>query len=92
MASQRKVKELLRMHGWWYECPARDRTKALRRGSRDGETYAIVEPNAEGTWSAGLNLHLSESQHQHFECNSELEAVLTIEHWLEELVLGGTVA
>ena len=60
--------------------------QALRRGGRDGEIFAVVESDAGGGWTTLVNLHLDPSKHRRFECDSELEALLATELWLDELV------
>ena len=66
--------------------------QALRRGGRKGEIFSVVAPMPGGAWTAVVNLHLDESQHRHLECESELEALLASEVWLEELIEGETTS
>jgi len=79
----------------WYatESHAQEEARqAMRRGGRDGDIYAVIEPLNAGIWLAIVNLHLPESMHQRMECDSELEATLAAELWLGELIASGTVA
>jgi hypothetical protein len=69
---------------------AGETAQAMRRGGPDGETFAIVEPAADDTWVAVVNLHRNASGHERLECDSELEAILAAEHWLDELIIDAT--
>jgi hypothetical protein len=70
----------------WYAIPTHDGTdQVLRRGGQSGELFAIVEP-ATGGWVATVNLQLAEAHHQRLECDSELEAMLAAQSWLDELI------
>ena len=71
----------------WYSIPTRNGTdQVLRRGGMGGEIFALVEFTETVGWAATVNLQLDETQHVRLECDSELEAMLAADNWLEELI------
>jgi hypothetical protein len=70
--------------GWYLTASSHDNTQELRRNGIGGPLYATVAQHDDLSWAARINLHLAD--HERMECDSELEAILAAEVWLDELI------
>lgn len=70
--------------GWHLAASSHDNVQELQRGGIGGPLYATVAQHDDLSWVATVNLHLADRGRM--ECDSELEAILAAEMWLDELI------
>jgi hypothetical protein len=58
----------------------------LKRGGALGDTYAAVTCMPGRPWLAIFNLHQDTTRVRSVTCESEMEAIQIVEHWLEGVV------
>ena len=69
---------------WYPAAHSHENAQELRRGGIAGPLYASAAQRNDSSWVATVSLHRPDREQM--ECESELEAILAAESWLDELI------